>query len=169
MRAGWLGTRRVIWGASLTHLFITVIQKGSCSQWHTHNEVWNLTPSWRSGGRDNALDPPGSHPDWCQGNEHCTPWTRIRSPQPLNAPSMGLRIFAHMWRHFPPCKTHNMKCFLKRGPFPAGKDLFFLVLEVAAFSRKGSAGRAHGQDEGIKVKSQEGGGNPLFLTQRILG
>lgn len=83
---------------------------------------------------------------------------------------MGLGIFAHTWRHFPPCKTHNLKCLIKRGPFPTTwEGLIFLVLEVAAFSRKGSAGRAHGQDEGIKVKSQEGGRNPLFLTQRVLG
>lgn len=42
------------------------------------------------------------------------------------------------------------------------------MLEVAAFSRN-SAGRACGQDEGIKVKSQEGGRNPLFQTQQSLG
>lgn len=45
-------------------------------------------------------------------------------------------------------------------------DLLFLVLEVATFSRRGSA--TYGQDVGIKVKSWEGGRNPLIQSQRVL-
>lgn len=44
-------------------IYLSVCLERDLTVSDTHNVVWDLTPSLGSRGRDNALDPPASHPD----------------------------------------------------------------------------------------------------------
>lgn len=85
--------------------------------------IWceSLKPSL---GRDDSLDPPGSYPAWCHGDEHCIglpgsefTGTTVGSLQSLNPTPMGLRTRTSTGTQFPPPRTYNLKSLLKMNPF----------------------------------------------------